>query len=51
MAEIIDSADLDEDQQTRLEREFAREYQLITGKIVWTRSPRISSPTTWGVVC
>jgi type I restriction enzyme R subunit len=30
MAEIIDSGDLDEDQQTKLEREFAREYQLIT---------------------
>jgi type I restriction enzyme R subunit len=30
MADIIDSADLDEDQQARLEREFAREYQLIT---------------------
>ena len=30
MAEIIDAADLDEDQQARLEREFAREYQLIT---------------------
>src|SRR6266699_1483480 len=30
MAEIIESADLDEDQQAKLEREFAREYQLIT---------------------
>jgi type I restriction enzyme R subunit len=30
MADIIDSADLDEDQQAKLEREFAREYQLIT---------------------
>jgi type I restriction enzyme R subunit len=30
MAEIIDSAELDEDQQRKLEREFAREYQLIT---------------------
>ena len=27
---VIDSADLDEDQQTKLEREFAREYHLIT---------------------
>ena len=30
MAEIIESAELDEDQQRKLEREFAREYQLIT---------------------
>jgi len=30
MAEIIESADLDEDQQAKLEREFAREYHLIT---------------------
>ena len=30
MAEIIDSAELDENQQRTLEREFAREYQLIT---------------------
>lgn len=30
MADIIDSADLDEDQEAKLEREFAREYQLIT---------------------
>jgi type I restriction enzyme, R subunit len=30
MAEIIESADLDEDQQAKLEREFGREYQLIT---------------------
>jgi type I restriction enzyme, R subunit len=30
MAEIIESADLDDDQQAKLEREFAREYQLIT---------------------
>ena len=30
MAEIIESADLDKDQQAKLEREFAREYQLIT---------------------
>jgi len=30
MAEIIDSAELDEDQQKTLERDFAREYQLIT---------------------
>jgi type I restriction enzyme R subunit len=30
MADIIESADLDEDQQAKLEREFAREYQLIT---------------------
>jgi type I restriction enzyme R subunit len=30
MAEIVDSAELDEDQQRKLEREFAREYQLIT---------------------
>ena len=27
---VIDNADLDEDQQTKLEREFAREYHLIT---------------------
>jgi type I restriction enzyme R subunit len=30
MAEIIDSAELDEDQQRKLERQFAQEYQLIT---------------------
>jgi type I restriction enzyme R subunit len=30
MADIIESADLDEDQQAKLEREFAREYHLIT---------------------
>ncbi len=30
MLEIIDSAELDEDQERALEREFAREYQLIT---------------------
>jgi type I restriction enzyme R subunit len=30
IAEIIDSADLDDDQQAKLEREFAREYHLIT---------------------
>ena len=30
MAEIIESAELDEDQQKKLERDFAREYQLIT---------------------
>src|SRR5205807_1027759 len=30
MAEIIDSAELDEDQEEKIEREFAREYQLIT---------------------
>ena len=30
MLEIIDSADLDEGQERALEREFAREYQLIT---------------------
>jgi type I restriction enzyme R subunit len=30
MAEIIDSAELDEDQEQKIEREFAREYQLIT---------------------
>src|SRR5579863_4461666 len=30
MADIIESADLDADQQAKLEREFAREYQLIT---------------------
>jgi type I restriction enzyme R subunit len=30
MAEIIDSAELDDDQQAKLEREFAREYHLIT---------------------
>jgi type I restriction enzyme, R subunit len=30
MAEIIDSAELDDRQQEKLEREFAREYQLIT---------------------
>jgi type I restriction enzyme, R subunit len=30
MAEIIDSAELDDDQQQKLERDFSREYQLIT---------------------
>jgi len=30
IAAIIDDAELDEDQQTKLEREFAREYHLIT---------------------
>jgi type I restriction enzyme, R subunit len=30
MAEIIDNSELDEDQQQKLEREFAKEYQLIT---------------------
>jgi len=30
MAEIIESAELDEDQQQKLERDFAQEYQLIT---------------------
>jgi type I restriction enzyme R subunit len=30
MAEIIESAELDEDQERKIEREFAREYQLIT---------------------
>lgn len=30
MAEIIDNSELDEDQQRSLERQFAREYQLIT---------------------
>ncbi|MGA7222395.1 MAG: type I restriction endonuclease subunit R [Candidatus Acidiferrales bacterium] len=30
MAEIVDNAELDEDQQRKLERDFAREYQLIT---------------------
>ena len=30
MAEIVESAELDEDQQAKLERDFAREYQLIT---------------------
>src|SRR6266566_1117369 len=30
MAEIIDSAELDEGQEEKIEREFAREYQLIT---------------------
>jgi type I restriction enzyme R subunit len=30
MAEIIDSAELDDDQERKIEREFAREYQLIT---------------------
>ena len=30
MAEIVDDAELDEDQQRKLEREFAKEYQLIT---------------------
>jgi type I restriction enzyme, R subunit len=30
MADIIDGAALDEDQQTKLERDFKREYQLIT---------------------
>jgi type I restriction enzyme, R subunit len=30
IADIVESADLDEDQQAKLEREFAREYHLIT---------------------
>src|SRR5207253_2830668 len=30
MAEIIDSAELDEDQEQKIERDFSREYQLIT---------------------
>src|SRR6266566_564012 len=30
MADIIDSAELDDDQQQKLERDFSREYQLIT---------------------
>ncbi len=30
MAEIIDNSELDEDQQRKLERDFGREYQLIT---------------------
>ena len=30
MAEIVENAELDDDQQRKLEREFAREYQLIT---------------------
>jgi len=30
MAAIIDAADLDADQQSKLEREFRQEYQLIT---------------------
>ncbi len=30
MAAIIEDADLDDDQQSKLEREFKREYQLIT---------------------
>jgi type I restriction enzyme R subunit len=30
MADIIDCAELDEDQERKIEREFAREYQLIT---------------------
>ena len=30
IAEIVESADLDDDQQAKLEREFAREYHLIT---------------------
>jgi type I restriction enzyme R subunit len=30
MAAIIEKADLDDDQQTKLERDFKREYQLIT---------------------
>src|SRR6266702_3265492 len=30
IADIVDSADMDEDQQKKLEREFAREYHLIT---------------------
>jgi type I restriction enzyme R subunit len=30
MAAIIEDADLDEDQEAKLEREFKREYQLIT---------------------
>lgn len=30
MADLIDQADLDEEQQKKLEREFGREYHLIT---------------------
>jgi type I restriction enzyme R subunit len=30
IADIVDSADLNDDQQAKLEREFAREYHLIT---------------------
>jgi type I restriction enzyme R subunit len=30
IAEIVDNADLDDDQQAKLEREFAREYHLVT---------------------
>jgi type I restriction enzyme R subunit len=30
LAEVVDSADLNDDQQAKLEREFAREYHLIT---------------------
>src|SRR3954469_3407275 len=30
IAEIVEAADFDEDQQAKLEREFAREYHLIT---------------------
>jgi len=30
MAELLDNADLDEEQQRKLDREFAREYHLIT---------------------
>jgi type I restriction enzyme R subunit len=30
MAELLDNADLDENQEEKLEREFKREYQLIT---------------------
>jgi type I restriction enzyme R subunit len=30
IAEIVDAAELDDDQQAKLEREFAREYHLIT---------------------
>jgi type I restriction enzyme, R subunit len=29
IAEIVDNADLEDDQQTKLEREFAREYHLV----------------------
>src|SRR5260370_28810566 len=30
MAEICDRADLDDDQERKLEKEFAREYHLVT---------------------
>jgi type I restriction enzyme R subunit len=37
MEDLLEAAELDEEQERKLEREFAREYQLIT-----------SSLTSWG---